>query len=140
MIEQLKEAIAWLAEKLENSASSLANKKLFTSDDDDRQLNDEKSELFHCIVAKCFSICQRARLDIEPIVTYLCTRVSNNTIEYWKKLQRLVSFLKGTVYDKRIIGAILLENMHRWIDGAYSVYNNMRSQTGGVISLGWGII
>ena len=102
MIEQIKEAIEWLDEKIENSASSPANKKLFTSDDDAQQLNDEKSELFYSIVAKFLFICQRAR----P------TRVSKSTIEDCKKLRRLVSFLKGTVNDKRIIGAISLENMH----------------------------
>ena len=51
-----------------------------------------------------------------------------------------MSFLKGTINDKRIIGAISLENMHTWIDAAYGVYNDMRSQTDGAISLGWGII
>ena len=85
-------------------------------------------------------ICQRARPDIEPTVAYLCTRLSKSTIEDWKKLRRLVSFLKGTINDKRIIGIISLENMYTWIDAAYDVYNDMRSQTGGVISLGWGII
>ena len=73
MIEQLKEAIEWLDEKLENIASSPVNKKLFTSDDDAQQLNYEKSELFHSIVAKVLFICQRARPDIEPTVAYLCT-------------------------------------------------------------------
>ena len=120
MIEQIEEVIEWLGEKIENSASSPANKRLFTSDDDVQQLNNEKSELFHSIVAKIFFTCQRARPDIEPTVAYLCIRVTLN--------------------DKKRIGAISLENMHTWIDAAYSVYNNMRSQTGGAISLGWGII
>ena len=92
MFYQLREAIAWLGKKLENSASSSANKKLFTSDDDDQQLNDEKSELFHSIVAKLFFICHRTRPDIEPTVAYLFTRVSKSTIDDWKKLRRLVSF------------------------------------------------
>ena len=65
MIEQIKEAIEWLDEKIENSASSPVNKKLFTSNDDTQQLNDEKSELFHCIVAKFLFIYQRARPGIE---------------------------------------------------------------------------
>ena len=30
--------------------------------------------------------------------------------------------------------------MHTWTDVAYGVYNGMRSQTGRVISLQWGII
>ena len=140
MIKQLKEAIEWLGKKLENSASSPANKKLFTSNDDAQQLNDEKSELFHSIVAKFLFIYQRVRPDTEPTVAYLCTRVSKSTIDVWKKLRRLVSFLKGTGNDKRIIGAIPLEHMDTWIDTSYGVYNDMRSQTGGAISLGWGII
>ena len=80
-------------------------------------------------------IYQRSRPDIEPTVVYFCTRVSKSTIEDWKKLWRLVSFLKGTLNDKRIIGEISLENMHTWNDAAYGVYNDMRSQTGGAISL-----
>ena len=49
--------------------------------------------------------------------------MSKSIIEDWKKLRRLVSFFKGTVNDKRIIGAVSLENMHTWIDAAYGVYN-----------------
>ena len=30
--------------------------------------------------------------------------------------------------------------MHTLIDSAYGVYNNMRSQIGGAISFGWGLI
>ena len=78
MIEQLKD--------------SPENKKLFTSDDDAQQLNDEKSELFHSTVAKFLFICQRARPDIEPTIAYFCTRVSKSTIENLKKSRRLVSF------------------------------------------------
>ena len=63
-----------------------------------------------------------------------------SAIEDLKKLRRLVSFFKGTINSKRIIGVISLKNMHTWIDAAYGVYNDMRSQTGGAIYLGWGTI
>ena len=79
---------------------------------DSRSFNDEKSEVFHYIVAKLLFICQHAIPDIEPTVVYVCTRVSKSIIEDWKKLRRLVTFFKGTVNDKRIIGAISLENMY----------------------------
>ena len=62
--------------------------------------------------------------------------MSKSTIEDWKKLRRLVSSLKGTINNKRIIGEISLGNIHTWIDSAYGVYNDMRSQRGGAISLG----
>ena len=44
------------------------------------------------------------------------------------------------VNDKRIIGAISLENMHTWINTAYGIYNDIISQTGVAISLEYGII
>ena len=51
-----------------------------------------------------------------------------------------MSFLKGIINDKRIIGAISLINMYIWMDAAYGVYNCMRSQTCGAVSLGLGLI
>ena len=33
----------------------------------------------------------------------------------------------------------LVKSIHTLIDGAYGVYNNVRSQTGGEFSLGWGL-
>ena len=92
MIGYIEEAIAWLGEKIKNCESSPANNKLFTSDDDAQQLNDEMSELFHSIVSKILFICQRSMPDIEPPVIYLCTRMYKSTIKNWKKLRRLMSF------------------------------------------------
>ena len=51
-----------------------------------------------------------------------------------------MSFLNGTINDKRIIGAISLENMYMWIDAVYGVYNYMINQTGGAVSLGLDLI
>ena len=98
--------------KLENIVYSPANKKLFTSDDNVQQLEDDKSELLHSIVAKFLFIYQRAKPDIEPTVVYLFTQESKSTIDHLEKLRRLVSFFKGTVNDKSMIGAISLNNMH----------------------------
>ena len=81
VIEQLQETIIWLGKKLENSASSSTNNKLFISDNDAQQLSNKETELFHSIVAKFLFICQRANPDIEPTVAYLYTRVSKSTIE-----------------------------------------------------------
>ena len=44
------------------------------------------------------------------------------------------------INDERIIGATTLRELFTWIDAAYAVHNNMRSHTGGAISMGYGII
>ena len=58
----------------------------------------------------------------------------------WKKLKKILGFLKRTINDVRIIGATSLQDLFTWVDAAYAVHNNMRSQTGGAMSFGVGII
>ena len=47
---------------------------------------------------------------------------------------------KNTLDDKRIIGANGLSSLQTWIDAAYAVHPNMRSHTGGCMSLGVGTL
>ena len=77
---------------------------------------------------------------MELVTTYLTTRVSNPTEDDWRKLTRALTFLKHTKDDLRVIGCDNLESVYTWIDAAYAVHPNMRSQTGGTISMGWGSI
>ena len=51
-----------------------------------------------------------------------------------------VRFPKNTIDDVRVIGAESLQDLYTWIDAAYAVHNDMRSQTGGCISFGYGIL
>ena len=46
----------------------------------------------------------------------------------------------GNNLRNRIIGALDLSKTFTWIDAAYVVYNNMRSQTGGAISMDHGVL
>jgi IS30 family transposase len=42
--------------------------------------------------------------------------------------------------DNRIIGCDNLDSILTWIDAAYAVHQNMHSQTGRAMSLGWGTL
>ena len=54
-------------------------------------------------------------------------------------MKRVLSFLKNTINDVRIIGATLVEDLYTCIDAAYGVHDsNMKSHTGGAMSLGLG--
>ena len=55
-------------------------------------------------------------------------------------MQRLISFIKGTINDTRIIGAKNLHEIFTWIDAAYAVNPDMKSQTGGTMSMGLGVL
>ena len=51
-----------------------------------------------------------------------------------------MNFLENTIDDKRLIGALSLDSLIMWIDAGQGVYNNICSQTAGVMSLGHGIL
>jgi len=79
---------------------------------------------------------KRVRPDIETGVSFLMKRVAKSYIDDWKKLRRIIGFLKCTIDELRIIGATSLREIMTFIDSAYAVHKNMRSHTGGFASFG----
>jgi hypothetical protein len=106
-----------------------------------KQLDKEKSELFHSVVAKLLYITKRARPDMEPTIAYLCTRVSKSDEDDLNKLRRALHYLQHTIDDVRKIGAENgMAHMKTWVDASHAVYDDMKSQTGGCMSFGLGVI
>ncbi len=85
-------------------------------------------------------LCKRAHPDIEQVLSYLCTRVSGPTIADQFKLDRLLDFLRDTLDDRRVIGALSLEELLTWVDASFAVHPDSRSRTGGTVSFGIGVI
>ena len=83
---------------------------------------------------------KRARPDLETAVSFLCTRVPKSDEDDWKKLRRVIDYVQATIDDVRIIGATSLSQIFTWIDAAYAVTADMKSQTGGSMSMGLGIL
>ena len=104
------------------------------------QLCVKKKESFHSIVAKLLWVMKRARPDLETAISFLCTRVGKSDEDDWKKLRRVIAYLKCTINDVRIIGASSLTEIFTWIDAAYAVNPDMKSQTGGTMPLGVGVL
>ena len=67
-------------------------------------------------------------------------QVSNSDLDDWKKLRWSLIFLKNTIDEKRIIGAMSLSDLYTWIDFSYAVHENMQGHTGGAMSMSFGII
>jgi hypothetical protein len=68
----------------------------------------------------------------------LTTRVSQPDTDDWKKLKRLINYLRGT---EDLVLTLSADNTHvlKWdIDAAYAVHRDMKSQTGGVMTMGEG--
>ena len=60
----------------------------------------------------------------------------------WKKLKRVLAYLKETINDYRILGINRnnVLDMITWVDASYAVHEDMKSHTGGTTSLGVGTV
>jgi len=107
---------------------------------DEVEMSADRQETFYHIVAKLLYVSKRARVDIDLTVSFMCTRVSKSTEEDWDKLRRLLNYLYGTMDMPRVIGANGMEVMETYVDASYAVHHDMRGHTGGVLTLGKGIV
>ena len=56
--------------------------------ENEKQLNEDKSDIFHSVTQKLLFLTKVTRPDVEMAVSYFTTRVSNSDEDNWKKLQR----------------------------------------------------
>jgi hypothetical protein len=134
----MQEAIEDFGEDVTGPTSSPARKNLFDVDQASTLLPLDKKELFHSIVQKLLYVSHRGRSDIQPTVAFLSTRVSKSTKQDWGKLRRLLQYLNETIDLTLTLGADSFSKLTTWVDAAYAVHPDMRSQTGGALSLGTG--
>ena len=113
--------------------------KLFAVDEKSKKLTKEKAETFHTFVAKALFVSQRSRPDIQPVVAFLTTRVQAPTQQDWKKLVKMMRFLKKT---QDVVLSLNVEKMIlRWYwDASFAVHPDYKSHTGGTLTMGKGCI
>jgi hypothetical protein len=140
MKDYIREAISDFGDDVSSKAASPAGRGLFDVDEDSPDLDSDKREIFHSITAKLLYVSQRARSDIAPTITFLCTRVSCSTQQDWLKLRRLLQYLNDSIHEPCILGADNLSSLMTWVDASYAVHSDMKSHTGGALSLGCGAI
>ena len=138
--KQVQEATNKFPDHDLREVKSPSGQGLFSVDEELKLLAEDKAEIFHSVVAKLLWLEKRVRPDIEPTIAFLSTRVSAPNTSDWEKLARLVDYLNTTIEDDRIMGADSLSTLYTWIDAAYAVHPNMRSHTGGCMSMGTGTL
>ena len=136
----IKDVIETFGECITSGVATPADRNLYVVTENADQLNEEKSVIFHSVVAKLLHISKRARPDIETAVAFLSTRVSKSDTDDWKKLRRVLRYLYGIIDMERIVGGKDLLTLHTWIDASYAVHKDMRGQTGGCMSFGRGMV
>ena len=140
MKSYLEEAIQTFGEDVSVGAATPANRNLFIVNEALPSLETRKAEIFHHVVAKLLYVAKRARIDLQLAIAFLCTRVTKSTQEDWEKLRRLLKYVHKTIDLPRIIGVKDFSVLQTWVDASYATHPDMRSHTGGAISLGHGVI
>ena len=121
-------------EKVANPATA----DMFESEEE-RYLDTEQRELFHRTTAKALFLCKRARPDIQPIVSVLCTRVKKPTEKDFGKLIRMMKFLHSTRNDVLVLSAENGISTIEWhIDASFAVHPDFRSHTGAAMKFAGG--
>ena len=140
MKKQIEEAAKMFGDLCSYKVTSPCANHLWDVNEKAELLSEEKAATFHSVTAKLLHLSKRPRPDIEPAIAFCTTRVQQPSVDDWKKLRRCVSWLMQTIDDKRIIGCFNLYELFTWVDASFAVHPNMRSHTGGVMSMGFGMI
>ena len=114
--------------------------KLLKVQEDAKKLDEERRSIFHTYVMKAMFLCKRARPDIDQAIAFLSSRVNYANEGDWKKLLRVMGFLKGTIDDVLTLEADDTNTLTWYIDVAFAVHGDMKSHTGAVFTMGKGAI
>jgi hypothetical protein len=72
-------------------------------------------------------------------VAFITTRVKSSDEDDWKKLTRMIRYLRGSIELPLILRADSVPVPKWWVDGSHATHPNMRGHSGGCMSLGKGM-
>ena len=115
-----------------------AVKSLFSVKMTQKKLDAATANLFHRIVARFLYVAKRARPDLQVAVAFLCKQVKCLNVGDWKKLGRLIRYVRATIHLPLIVGSDGTGNMVWSIDALFAVHMDMKNHTGYCLTLGIG--
>jgi hypothetical protein len=140
MIDYVQNMLDGLPENMSGEAATPAANFLFETSDGSRKLDEATADLYHHNTAKLLFLCKRARPDVQTVVAFLCTRVQSPDEDDYKKLTRVMRYLRSTVNMPLTLESENVNIIKWWADASYAVHPDMRSHTGSTMSLGRGVI
>ena len=142
MVDYIKLILQDVPEDMKRgTAATPAGNHLFKVNEiDPEELCTEKAEVFVHIVMQLLYLSQRARPDIRTAVSFLCSRLNKPDQDDYKKLSRVVKYLRGTLDLPLRLSGDGTGTIRWWIDASFGVHVDMKGHTGGTLSLGRGSV
>ncbi len=91
---------------------------------------------FHSHVVKLLFLAKRGRPDVLLAVSFLTTRVKMPDDDDWKKLVRVLGYLKGTIDHDLMITCTDLATLTWYTDGSHAIHDDMKGQSRAVLMIG----
>ena len=117
-----------------------AGPTLFKVNDDAVKLSMDVAYQFHRSVAQLLFLSKRARPDMQTAVAFLCTRLQSPDMDDLKKLGRVMRDLSENVFLPLCLVWDGTGHIYWSVDASFGVHPDMKSHTGGVMSLGTGAV
>ena len=140
MFDYIENILADLPEDFNGLVETPAAEHLFTVSENPVYLGTERAEKFHEYTAKLLFLCKRARPDLQTAVSFLTTRVKGPDEDDWKKLGRVMRYLRKTARLPLTLEAHDLHVLKWSVDASFAVHPDMRSHSGASMTMGKGTI
>jgi hypothetical protein len=126
--------------EVNHNCATPALSNLFTIDTSSPLLTPLEAEEFHSRVAKLLYLAKRVRPDILTAVIFLSTRVKCATTDDNVKLNRVLGYLNSTCEMGLVLEGHKALSVIAYVDASYGVHADLKSHTGGIITLGDGAV
>ena len=141
MQSYIEDILAEVPEDMGGTARTPAASHLFKINDRDPvHLDPSRAETYHRIVMQISYLSQRARPDLKTAVSFLSTRVANPDEDDYKKLSRLVRYMRRTKSLPLRLRASDANELIWSVDASYATHDDMKGHTGGSLTLGEGCV
>jgi len=125
-------------EYIPGAAETPAKSDLFHVRPDAELLGDDQREQFHSTMAKIMYLAKRVRPDLLVAVAFLVRRVQSPDVDDWKKMCRLVQYIRSTQGLCIQLSATDHISVTAYVDASFAVHPDFKSHTGSIITLGRG--
>ena len=136
MYDYLEDILAEAPSNFDGEDITPAISELFQVNGTCWKLDMATADLFHCIVVRFLYVAKRARPDIQIAVVFLYKQVKCLNVGDWKKMGRLVLYVRATIHLPLIINSNGSRNMVWSINASFAVNMDMKSHTGYCLTLG----
>jgi Reverse transcriptase (RNA-dependent DNA polymerase) len=139
MLDYIASVLDDAPDDMSGMTANSAAAHLLTVNDNAETLDQPTADYFHRTVARLLFACKRARPDIQPAICFLCSRVQSPDVDDYKKLARVIRYLRGCP-DMPLTLECDGDTVKWWADASFAVHPDMKSHTGGMMSMGKGAV